>query len=165
MFTPNEEITSAVLSDLLLEITTSKWLSTNTINATVYEASIPTFINDLRPASMWKGHAVMNDGMFVADAYSPLESFVKYSNGTTVFNPIQNQVTNQGERNYGGTLPDAILPLLTPIPSQADIIKMRKHVEKSEVLDTNTLYFIQNSNLISKNFGGAQAESFTLHFE
>lgn len=163
VFRENPEITSAVLSDILSG-TGYAWLSAEAMNSIVYEAPAPSsYINNLPPAGMWKNHAVMG-GNFMLDAYSPLESFIRYADGSIMFNPIQNQVTAPGRRNYGGNLQRAIMPLISATSSPVNNDLLQSNIGSSEVLNLDNLYFIQNSDLISKNFG-AHAESFTLHFE
>lgn len=166
VFRENKEITGSILSDILSG-TGLEWISAPSIsNATVYEAPAPSsYIKNLRPASMWTAH-IAKDGNFICDAYSPLESFVRRPDGSILFNPIQQQVEDQGERNYGGNLPNAILPLLDgPEPDSTTLQSMVLNIMSSEFLDINNLYFIQNADLINTNFDGAHAESFTLHFE
>ncbi len=168
VFRKNPEITSAVLSNILSG-TELKWLSADVINAaTVYEApASSSYINNLRPSGMWKIHAVNGKDEFMHDAYSPLESFVQNADGSVLFNPLQRQVQDPAGMNYGGNFPGIIARLLTTA-SQADyqsvLTTLNSNIESSEVLNLNSLYFIQNSDLISKNLGG-RAESFTLHFE
>lgn len=164
VFRPNSEITSAVLNSLLSG-TGLDWLNAATINnATVYEAPAPSsYINNLAPSGMLKG-TVKKDGVSYAETYSPLESFIRYDDGSVMFNPLQRSITENAKMNYGGNIQNAIMPLISNI-TPAVISTIKSNVAESEVLDLNNLYFIQNTDLIASNFNGAQAESFTLHFE
>ena len=169
VFRENKEITGSILSDILSG-TGLEWISAPLISdATIYEAPAPSsYIKNLRPSGMWKVHAINSDGAFIFDTYSPLESFVRSADGSITFNPLQNQVENPAEMNRGGNLPGAIVQLLTTesLPNfNSALTTLTLNIELSEVLNTSNLYFIQNSNLISQNFSGAQAQSFTLHFE
>lgn len=168
VFRQNELISGNVLSDVLKGLGPDiEWLSAALIsNATVYEAPAPaqsSYINSLRPASMWKAHITAND--VYADAYTPLETFVRESDNTISFSPLQMPLTSNELKNYGGNLPNAILPLLNTTPDQTALQSMILNIESSEYLNINNLYYIQNTDLISENLGGAHAESFTLHFE
>ena len=167
VFRENKEITSAVISNILSG-TNINWLSTDAITAAkVYEAPAPSsYIKNLRPSGMWKVRAIDSEGKFMRDAYSPLESFVREADGSVMFNPLQRQVQEPGQMNYGGNLPDAIMQLINTGTITTDgLSTLLSNIASSEFLNTNSLYFIQNSDLIANNFPGAQAESFTLHFE
>lgn len=166
VFRKNDLISGTVLSDILSG-TNLAWLNTSTITAAnVYEAPAPSsYIKNLRPSGMWKVRAVDANGNFIRDAYSPLESFVRSADGSIMFNPLQMQVQEPAQMNYGGNLPNAFMQLFnsdTLLP--ANISALLSNIASSEFLNTSSLYFIQNSDLISKNFGG-HAQSFTLHFE
>jgi hypothetical protein len=170
VFRENSEITGAVISDLLSG-TELEWLSADVINAaTVYEAPAPSsYINNLRPAGMWKGHVVDSDGKFIADTYSPLESFVRNADDSIMFSLIQPLTTVPAEKNYGGNLPGVIMRLISAATDDTDMTAVRSailsNIASSDVLNTSTIYYIQSKDLISDQLGGAHAESFTLHFE
>lgn len=163
VFRQNEEITSAVLSSILSG-TGFNWLS-GVIESPVYEAPAPSsYINNLRPASMWKCHVVNDDNSkFMADAYSPLESFVRYDDDSIMFSLLQPGDVSSAPKNYGGNLPIAIMELLTASDAvRTDILL--SNILSSNTLNTNNLYYIQNTNHLADQLGGT-AESFTLHFE
>lgn len=165
-FTINENITSAVLNDILSK-TGFEWINAGKIaGAKVYEAPAPSsYINNLRPSGMWKSHVVDNNGDFIADTYSPLESFVRNADDSIMFSLIQPGTTAPAEKNYGGNLPAAIMELVSSSMTTEAIQSMVLNIASSEFLNLDNLYFIQNTDLISENFGGGTAESFTLHFE
>ena len=97
VFKPNELISGTVLSDILSG-TGLEWLSADVISsATVYEAPAPSsYINNLRSASMWTAHITMN-GNAICDAYSPLESFIRNTDGSIMFNLIRSN-TKSGSK-------------------------------------------------------------------
>lgn len=166
VFRQNELISGTVLSDILSG-TGFEWIDAGKIaGAKVYEAPAPSsYINNLRPSGMWKGHVVDDNGDFIADTYSPLESFVRNADDSIMFSLIQPGTTAPAEKNYGGNLPAAIMRLITATSTSASMEAIGTTIASSDILNTNNLYFIQNTDLISENFGSAKAESFTLHFE
>jgi hypothetical protein len=135
---------------------------------TVYEA--PSFgINNLRPAGIWKGRVVDENGSFIADAYRPLESFIKRSDGSVFFSPAQPlNIINQ--KNYGGNIQNAIMPYIDT-PTGVDPQDVRNaiisNIQSSDILNINTLYYLQVTDFLSKEFesNGGGMESLTLHFE
>lgn len=164
VFKPNEAITADVL-DSLLSNTNLQWQNENIIhNAVIYEAEVPSSINDLCPG-MWKAHIVREDGTFVADSYSPLEMFNRYADGSVMFNPNQQTITDLDKKNYGGNMQNAIVPLISGEMNDDTVQTITSNILSSEVINIDSLYFIQNTDIISQNYNGAQAESFTLHFE
>lgn len=164
IFRPNEAITDDVL-DSLLSNTGLQWQKENIIhNAVVYEAQVPTSINNLRPGT-WKAHIAREDGTFIVDSYSPLERFDRYADGSIMFNLNQQNITDISARNFGGSIQNAIAPLISGTMDDDAVQTIISNIASSEVINIDNLYFIQNTDLISQNYNGAHAESFTLHFE
>ena len=109
VFRLNELITGAIVSDLLDGINAT-WMNPSTIvNATIYEADVPSsYINNLRPSGTWKAH-VRKNGVSIADTYTPLESFVRNADGSIMFSPMQPTSDGIANKNYGGNIQNIIM--------------------------------------------------------
>ena len=175
MVIDGDTIVGSSINDIIGDVLRTNnfdWIYTDAINsAAIYEADVPSsnINNHLRPSGMWKGH-ISNNGTYIADTYSPLESFIRNADGSILFSLIQPQTSNLGTKNYGGNLQTAIMRLINitnlnqgGIP--ALMSALIPAIASSELFNTDSLYFIQNSDLIAQNFNNAHADSFTLHFE
>ncbi len=168
VFRPSECIGFDELNALISD-TTLAWLNTGIISeAFIYGADVSSSdINNLRPFGMLKYHVAENNGGPVADVYRPLESFTKYADGSMLF--IQNHNMSDIERykwNYGGNIQNIIVSLIDSSNSETPKQDIVSAVLSSEYFNIDSLYFIQNTDLVFRNFGsGAYTESYTLHFE
>lgn len=164
-FTMNENITSAVLIDILSGVINTQWAN-DMSTFTVYEASDAlSYISGLDPSNMWKCHVIDANNNAIADDYKPLESFIKnIKDNTASFTPLRN-TSIEPIGSYGGTIMNAITPLLSG-NINGGIEAIQSNIDDSGLFNTDSLYFLQYNAGIRNKFGqGAQAESFTLHFE
>ena len=164
-FTMNENITSAVLSDILSGVTGADWAN-DMSNFAVYEASDAlSYISGLNPANMWKCHVIDANNSAIADDYKPLESFIKNIKDNTVSFTLLRNTSIEPIGSYGGTIMNAITPLLrSAVSVDKEIIE--SNISDIGVFNTDSLYFLQYNAGITTKFGqDAHAESFTLHFE
>jgi hypothetical protein len=158
-------ISGEILAGLLDNIGVD-WLNSSVIeNATIYECTNPPAkISQARPDGLLKGVVDVNGSKM--ETYSPLESFVRQANGSLLFNPLQSQLqgtTDAAAKNYGGSIMNIVNVLTSGRIEEDKQAQVYSNILSSEYFNTNSLYYVQNTDLIFKNFG-ASAESFSLHF-
>lgn len=164
VFRPNEYITGTAL-DSLLTGTNLGWMhATDMKAAVVYEAQAPSYIDTLRPG-LWNAHIVDANGKFMVDTYSPLEVFNRRADGSVSFNTFQASIEDESRRNYGGNIQHVIEPLISGDLTTEAVLTITSNVLSSTYFNADNLYYIQVTDLISNDFNGGRAASFTLHFE